>query len=51
MGDDASFGPRRVQNRRGMPLGQHEAVVVLAPRILGIEPHLGEEQRGHHLRG
>ena len=43
------FGPRRVQNRRGVPLRQHEPIVVDVLRVLRIEPHLAEEERGDDL--
>ena len=42
----AGLGPRGVENRRGVPLRQHEAIAVRVVRILRIEAHLGEEQRG-----
>ncbi len=47
--EQARFRPRRVQNRRRVSLRQDEAIVFGIVRILGIEPHLGEEQRGREV--
>ena len=48
--EGARFGPRGVKNRRGVPLGQHEPIAVGILRVFRVEPHLGEEQRGHDFR-
>jgi hypothetical protein len=48
---EADLRPRGVQQRRGMALRQHEAIVVRVTRVGRVEPHLGEEQRGHEIRG
>ena len=47
--EGAGLGPRRVEDRRGVPLRQHEAIAVRVLRILRIEAHLGEEQRRHEI--
>ncbi len=44
-------GPRRVQDGRGMPLGQHEPIGFGMLRIARIESHLREEQGRHDLGG
>ena len=41
--------PGRVEDRRRMPLRQHEAVVVGILRVLRIEAHLAKEERRDHL--
>ena len=41
--------PGRVENRRGMALRQHEAVVVGILRVLRIEAHLAEKERRDDL--
>ena len=45
----ARLGPGGVQQRRGVSLRQHEAIAAGMLRILRVEPHLGEEQRGHEV--
>ena len=47
---EAGLGPRRVEQRRGMALRQHEAVGMLVLGVRGVVPHLGEEQRRHQIR-
>jgi hypothetical protein len=49
--EQSGGGPGGIQDRRGMPLGQYEAIVVGIPRILRIEAHLAEEHRGHDVSG
>ena len=46
---EPGLGPGRIEDRRRVPLRQHEAIVVGILRILRIEAHLGEEQRRHDL--
>ena len=48
--EGAGFGPRRVQNRRRVPLRQDEAIAVRILRILWIEPHLRKKESGHQIR-
>ena len=43
--------PGGVENRRRMPLRQHEAVVVGILRVLRIETHLAKEERRDNLGG
>ena len=45
------FGPRGVQNRRGVSFRQHESIVVRIPRIVRVVAHLREEERRHDLGG
>ena len=45
----AGRGPRRIQNRRRVAFRQHEAIGFRMLRIVRIEAHLGEEQRGDDL--
>ena len=47
--EGAGLGPGGVQNRRGVALRQDEAIAVRVVRISRVEPHLGEEQRGHDV--
>ncbi len=47
----ARFRPERVQDRRGVPLRQHESVGVDVMRVFRIEPHLGEEERRQQVGG
>jgi hypothetical protein len=47
----ASLRPGRVQNRRRVPLRQHEAIGVRVVGIVRIESHLREKQRGHDVGG
>ena len=47
--EGAGLGPRGVQNRRGVALRQHEAIALGILRILRIEAHLREEERGREL--
>ena len=54
--EGAGLGPRRIEQRRGVPLRQHEAIGVRGAGVLRIEPELAEEQRrddfgGGHARG
>ena len=49
--EEAGFGPGGVEDRGGVALRQHEAVVLVALRVLRIEAHLAEEKRRHDLRG
>ncbi len=48
-GKEAGVRPGRIQNRRRVPLRQHEAVVVGILRILRIEAHLAEKERRDNL--
>ena len=48
-GEQADRRPRGVQERRRVPLGEHEAIVVLVLRLLRVEPHLGHEERRHDV--
>ena len=43
--EEPGFGPGGVEDRRGVALRQHEAVVLIALRRLRIEAHLAEEER------
>ena len=47
----ARLGPRRVEQRRGVPLRQHEPIVVGVLRPPRVEAHLREEQRGDDVGG
>ncbi len=47
--DGPRLRPRRVQHRRGVPLGQDEDIRRRIPRISRVIPHHREEQRGHNL--
>ena len=47
---EARLGPCGVQHGSSMPLREHEAIVLGVLRIARVVPHLGEEQRGHHVR-
>ena len=47
----AGLGPGGVEQRRRVPLRQHEAIAPRMLRILRIEPHLGEEQRRDEVGG
>ena len=49
--EQAGLGPGRVENRRGVPLRQHEAIVVGILRLLRVVAHLAEEQRRHDVGG
>src|SRR6185436_11758869 len=49
--DDADFCPRRVQQRRGVPLREHESVVVGILRMMRVVAHFGEEERGGKFCG
>src|SRR5262249_46586415 len=46
----ACFGPRRVEQRRGVTLGKHEDVIVAAAGMLRVEAHHREEQYGDDVR-
>jgi hypothetical protein len=45
----AGFRPGGVKDRRGVPLGEHEAIVVGVLRILRVVVHLGVEERRYDL--
>src|SRR4051812_33349834 len=47
--DDPRLGPCGVQDRRRMPLGENEAIVVLVARIRAVVAHLGEEEGRHQF--
>ena len=47
--DDADLGPCGVQDRRRVPLRQHETIVVLVGRIARVVPHFATEERRHDL--
>jgi hypothetical protein len=47
--EEPGFGPGRVEDRRGVPLRQHAAVVVGVLRVLRVVAHLVEEERRHDL--
>ena len=47
----AGFGPRGVEQRRGVALRQHEAVAARMVRVFRIETHLGKKQRRHQIGG
>jgi hypothetical protein len=49
--DGAGLLERRPQDRRSVALGEHEDVGVGAARVLRVEAHLVEEQRGDDLGG
>jgi hypothetical protein len=44
-GKEAGVRPGRIENRRRVPLREHEAIVVGILRIFRIEPHLAEKER------
>ena len=48
-GEEPCLGPRSIENRRGVPLREHEAIVVGIAGILRIEVHLPEEQDRHDV--
>ena len=45
----ARLGPRGVQNRRRVTFREHEPIAAGVPRLLRIETHLSEEQRGDEV--
>ncbi len=47
--EDAGLRPRRVQDRRRVPLREHEPVAVGVVRVLRIPAHPAEEDRRHEL--
>ena len=47
----AGFRPRGIEHGGRMTFGKNESIVIGVLRILRIEPHLAEEQRGHDVRG
>ena len=49
--EEADRRPGRVQQRRGVALRQDEPVGACVARLLRVEPHLREEQRGHNVSG
>ena len=49
-GDETIFGPRGVEQRRGVAFGKNEPVVVVKMRILRVILHVAEEQRGDKIR-
>jgi hypothetical protein len=46
----ARFGPGRIQDRRGMPLRQHEAIRFRMFGMMRVEAQLSEEQRRDDFR-
>ena len=48
---NSGFGQRRIQKRRGVTLGEHETIVIVGVRVLGIELHGVEINSGDKLRG
>ena len=48
---ETRLGPGGVEQRRGMPLREDEAVVVVVPRVPRVEPHVPEEQRRDEVGG
>ena len=49
--EEADRGPRRVEQWRRVTLRQDEAILRGVVRLLRVEAHLREEQRGHDVRG
>ena len=49
--EQPDLGPCRVEDRRGVPLGEHEAVVIRVVRVARVVAHFREEQRRDDLGG
>ena len=49
-GKQTGFRPRGVKDRRGVPFGKNETVVVVIVRIFRVVTHVPEKQRRHHVR-
>jgi len=48
---ESRLGPGRVEQRRRVALGEHEAIVLVVLRIPRVESHVAEEERRDDIRG
>ena len=48
--EQAGFGPGRIEQRRGMALGEDKPVIIMIMRVFRVIAHVPEKQRGHDVR-